>query len=241
MSDRVHELGKLTPGTELTQSLRAAILATYGPSTTVHFRRFASRKTVYAPFKPSLERVRDAWRHDLSVRAREYDHLIVLRPDASLAAPINLVSLCAAKPGFNIVSDQDVIPGRWQPAYFHSRNWDFMWIACAPSALGLWLGEDDGRRQVPVATNEATFEASRRHYLNCSAIGPRCPPPFPVGELSGPSDNGVCSRPLFDEECRALAMFAREGVRIGSLDSLGIFSFLFGRSKASNLEYLGCT
>ena len=87
VSDRVHELGKLTPGTELTQSLRAAILATYGPSTTVHFRRFASRKTVYAPFKPSLERVRDAWRHDLSVRAREYDHLIVLRPDASLAAP----------------------------------------------------------------------------------------------------------------------------------------------------------
>ena len=83
---------------------------------------------------------RDAWRAVLSQRASEYDHLLVLRPDATFAQPIDLVSVCRAKPGFSFVSDQDVIPKRWRPDYLHHSNWDFAWVACTPDALRLWLG-----------------------------------------------------------------------------------------------------
>ena len=72
----------------------------------------------------NIERLRDAWRHDLSSRVRHYDHLLVARPDASVMRPLDLVSVCKAKPGFNVVSDQDVIPHRWKPAYLSDRNWD---------------------------------------------------------------------------------------------------------------------
>ena len=224
----------------LTRSLRQLILSTYGENTTVRFRRFSSRPSVYEPFKPSLERVRDAWRAVLSQRASAYDHLLVLRPDATFAQPIDLVSVCRAKPGFSFVSDQDVIPKRWRPEYLHHSNWDYAWIACTPDALRLWLGEDANRSSVPIATSVEEFEASRRLYPSCKELG-ACPPPFPLDELSGPSDNGVCKRPLFDEECRALTLFARAGMRIGNLDSLGLFSFLFDRGNASTkLERLGC-
>ena len=240
VSDTFRALAKLPPGPDHSVSLRELILSTYGENTTVRFRRFSSRPSVYEPFKPSLERVRDAWRAVLSKRASEYDHLLVLRPDATFAQPIDLVSVCRAKPGFSFVSDQDVIPKRWRPEYLHHSNWDYAWIACTPDALRLWLGEDANRSSVPIATSVEEFEASRRLYPSCKELG-ACPPPFPLDELSGPSDNGVCKRPLFDEECRALTLFARAGMRIGNLDSLGLFSFLFDRGNASTkLERLGC-
>ena len=84
-----------------------------------------------------MYRLAQGWRglqkHGL---AQAFGHVLVLRPDAVLSQPLPLAVTCTDRrvAAFNVISSNFV-----RPMHFHTRDWDYGYLACDPRSVNLWL------------------------------------------------------------------------------------------------------
>jgi hypothetical protein len=145
--------------------------------------------------------------HQMASRGllKQYDHIVVIRPDSVLSRPLNLRRECPTHTGFNIISgsiERDF-------GQFHNRDFDLAYLACEPTSLQTWL--------IPWLDNNAS---NRR--------GKRQPPPRLPAAFRSNLTTDQC-KPYYGPlryECVAVAKFEDSGQRLGTLDDKQIFVHL---------------
>lgn len=160
-------------------------------------------------------RLCEAWSGPLGSLAPAYHSFVVVRPDVNLTAPLDLRVACRARPGFNVISGS--IPYNNS---FHNADADLAYLACGPSAMDAWLSVCPGPwplgRKRPAESCAAAI----------SAAGGRCPE-SPVGQkwdFTGRWQTQECRHA--EEACPRAGEFRRLGLRMGTLDALGVTAAL---------------
>uniref|UniRef100_A0A7S3BK23 Uncharacterized protein n=1 Tax=Haptolina ericina TaxID=156174 RepID=A0A7S3BK23_9EUKA len=156
-----------------------------------------------------MYRLAQGWRglqkHGL---AQAFGHVLVLRPDAVLSQPLPLAVTCTDRrvAAFNVISSNFV-----RPMHFHTRDWDYGYLACDPRSVNLWLWP--------------FFDASPVDAL-CTkdTLGSTCPalPTVFTGNWTSKDcvDRG-------NRECAALRLFnAQSEFELSNLDALPVFADL---------------
>ena len=133
-----------------------------------------------------------------------YDHVLAIRPDASLTRKLHLRMTCQTNVGLNIISGSVQRGLIW--GTFHNRDYDLAYLACDPQSLLTYL--------VPFRDNNATNRLDPRFH----------PPPTPK-EFTRALRKEDC-KPYFGVsryECASFGLMAALKKRVGNLDRANIF------------------
>ena len=167
-------------------------------------------------------RLADAWNSTLQHIVHEYVHLIVLRFDVELLKPLRVLQMCVIRPGFSIISGSIQ-----RKALFHDRDIDWGYLVCTPKTLKWWLAywlDADGTSAAASCAGTAL------------ALGAKCPPPLPLDDgrvvFTGRwrLDSPIRECTQYKLGCIPasisvpLLLFRHKGVRLGTLDTHGLYA-----------------
>ena len=146
---------------------------------------------------------------------QDYAHIIAVRPDAALTAPLRLAVVCRSHPGLSILS------GSFQrPMDFHDRDIDFGVLACSPAALNLWVAP----YIVPVFVNSLScprswYKQGDDEHLGCPVARPAAfNGSWTARICTGLKDGGRAGR-----LCASTDLLSRAHIPFDHLDADGIF------------------
>jgi len=151
-----------------------------------------------------------------------YAHILVLRPDVVLTAPLHVQRVCQANGGLNIVGG--VVPRGFG---FYNRDWDFAVLSCEPSQ----------ETELSAIDTLMTWYTpwQNKSALLCDADD--SPPPLPAGFDGMWTPSIVHSQARY--ECAGMQALRSRGVPIGNLDAQGVFSRLMvNRTAPENWDWL---